>query len=861
MKIYQKFILAFSLLVFIVLFLGFVTLQTFEQIETTVAELGDDIVPGAISMLETKAILAELNNDVTEFVITGESEHRGHTEEYIAEIQHNVEEHTAHETHIGEAERQVAQDMENRAKEIINLAKQVIQLKETGGKETEMNVIQRQLPLKSEALAAILTQHVITHKEELQNAMIELKNRRIEGTYSVAIAIICAILLSIGVGFVLMRSIYKPIKLMLDIFQAIAAGHLDNTIHATKKDEMGQLLQTLDRMQTQLRERIAEDKRIAEQALRINEALDNVTTSVLIADSQAKIIYANPSAQQLFQKSLTIPLYKKGALLGLSIDTLFKSAEQQSELLQNLSTTHRTQVTLGDLKLAVSFTPVINVEGQRLGLIAECRDRTAEKATEQEVNTVVLAASKGDFSQHIDLSNKTGFFKTFSEGFNQTLDTVRQIIEELRRVFAALANGDLTQTITNDYAGSLALLKNDVHATINTLTLVISEIQKTAEAASKGDFTQSINLTEQSGFLAILSERLNQMLSANQQMIEEQMRVFAALASGDLTQSMTREYAGSLEHLKKDVNLTVSQLTQVINTVQQSASIVNQAVEEISQGNTSLSQRTEQQAASLEQTVASMEEMTGTVQQNADNAQQAKQLAASARDQAEQGGEVVGKAIVAMAEMSKSSRQVVDIIGVIDDIAFQTNLLALNAAVEAARAGEQGRGFAVVAQEVRNLAQRSAAAAKEIKGLIQDSVNKVEEGTHLVNQSGSTLQNIVIAAKKVSDIISEIAAASREQTAGIQQINKVVSQLDEMTQQNSALVEEAAQASGTLKEQAQSLREHVSFFKTDQNMIASAKRFQNTGPTPPPPFQQSAQPAIKPIAKLPHSSDEDWEDF
>jgi len=860
MKIYQKFILAFSLLVLIVLLLGFVTLQTFEQIETTVAELGDDIVPGAISMLETKAILAELNNDVTEFVITSESEHRGHTEEYIAEIEHNVEEHTAHETHIGEAERQVAQDMENRAKEIIKLAKQVIQLKETGGKETEMNAIQRQLPLKSEALAVILTQHVITHKEELQNAMIELKNRRIEGTYSVAIAIICAILLSIAVGFVLMRSIYKPIKLMLDIFQAIAAGHLDNTIHATKKDEMGQLLQTLDRMQTQLRERIAEDKRIAEQALRINEALDNVTTSVLIADSQAKIIYANPSAQQLFQKSLTIPLYKKGALLGLSIDILFKSTNQQFELLQNLTTTHHTPMSLGDLKLAVSFTPVINVEGQRLGLIAECRDRTAEKATEQEVNTVVLAASKGDFSQHIDLSNKTGFFKTFSEGFNQTLDTVRQIIEELRRVFAALANGDLTQTITNDYAGSLALLKNDVHATINTLTLVITEIQKTAEAASKGDFTQSINLTEQSGFLAILSERLNQMLSANQQMIEEQMRVFAALARGDLTQSITREYAGSLEHLKNDVNLTVSQLTQVINTVQQSASIVNQAVEEISQGNTSLSQRTEQQAASLEQTVASMEEMTGTVQQNADNAQQAKQLAASARVQAEQGGEVVGKAIVAMAEMSKSSGQVVDIIGVIDDIAFQTNLLALNAAVEAARAGEQGRGFAVVAQEVRNLAQRSAAAAKEIKGLIQDSVNKVEEGTHLVNQSGSTLQDIVIAAKKVSDIISEIAAASREQTAGIQQINKVVSQLDEMTQQNSALVEEAAQASGTLKEQAQSLRDHVSFFKTDQNMIASAKRFQNTGPTSPP-FQQSAQPAIKPIAKLPHSSDEDWEDF
>jgi methyl-accepting chemotaxis protein len=861
MKIYQKFLFAFSLLILIVLVLGFITLQTFKEMQTTVAELGDDIVPGAISMLETKAALGALNNEVTEFVITGESIHRQHTEDYVTKIKHNVEKHTIHETHIGDAERQIAQEMENRAKQIINLAQQVIELKEKGAKEAEIKTIQRQVHRQTEHLTLILSQHVVTHQEEVENALIEIKNRRIEGTYSIAIAMICMIVLSIGVGFALMRSIYKPIKVMLELFQAIAAGHLNNPLPSFKKDEMGQLFQAIDRMQTQMRERLAEEKRIAEQALRINEALDNVTTSVLIADSQRKIIYANPSAQQLFQKSATLPLHKKGELSGLSIENLFQNTNQPFESLQNFTETQSTQISLGELKLAISVSPVFNIEGQRLGLVAECSDCTAEKATEQELNHVVLAASQGDFSQTITLSNKTGFFKTFSQGINQSLETIKQLIEELRRVFAALANGDLTQTLNNDYSGSLKLLKDDVHSTINSLTLVINEIQKTAEAASKGDFTQSINLTEQSGFLALLSERLNEMLNANQQIIEEQIRVFAALANGDLTQTITREYNGSLEQLKKDVNLTIKQLTQVINNVQESALIVNQAAEEIAQGNISLSQRTEEQAASLEETVASMEEMTGTVQQNADNAQQAKQLAASARSQAEQGGEIVGKAIIAMAEISKSSKQVTDIISVIDDIAFQTNLLALNAAVEAARAGEQGRGFAVVAQEVRNLAQRSASAAKEIKGLIQDSVNKVEEGTELVNQSGSTLEEIVRAAKKVSDIISEIAAASCEQTAGIQQINKVVSQLDEMTQQNSALVEEAAQASSTLKEQAKSLREQVSFFKTEQEAISHTTVFQKTLTPTKQDLTQPTKATMKPISKLPSSSDENWEDF
>ncbi len=237
--------------------------------------------------------------------------------------------------------------------------------------------------------------------------------------------------------------------------------------------------------------------------------------------------------------------------------------------------------------------------------------------------------------------------------------------------------------------------------------------------------------------------------------------------------------------------------------------------------NTDLSQRTEEQAANLEKTAASMEELTSTVKQNADNARQANQLAASASDVAVKGGEVVSQVVQTMSAINDSSKKIVDIISVIDGIAFQTNILALNAAVEAARAGEQGRGFAVVATEVRTLAQRSAAAAREIKGLISNSVHKVEDGTQLVDQAGRTMEEVVLSVKRVTDIMGEISAASHEQSLGIEQINQAISQMDEITQQNAALAEEAAAASESMREQADQLSRAVAAFKLEHGMAAA----------------------------------------
>lgn len=295
------------------------------------------------------------------------------------------------------------------------------------------------------------------------------------------------------------------------------------------------------------------------------------------------------------------------------------------------------------------------------------------------------------------------------------------------------------------------------------------------------------------------------------------------IASGDLSQRWEVTSRDELGRMLEDMNKMADSLSSIVSEVMDGSDSIYNASAEISNGNIALSQRTEEQASSLEETASSMEEMTTTVGQNADNAKQANNLASNAREQAERGGTVVGNAVRAMAEITTSSKKIADIIGVIDEIAFQTNLLALNAAVEAARAGEQGRGFAVVAGEVRNLAQRSADSAKEIKTLIQDSVEKVNQGSELVNESGTTLEEIVTSVKKVSDIVAEISAASQEQAAGIDQVNRAVTQMDEMTQQNAALVEEAAAASRAMEERSRQLKDQMSFFSLGNHKTTSHK--------------------------------------
>ncbi|WP_414629246.1 methyl-accepting chemotaxis protein [Xanthomonas sacchari] len=335
------------------------------------------------------------------------------------------------------------------------------------------------------------------------------------------------------------------------------------------------------------------------------------------------------------------------------------------------------------------------------------------------------------------------------------------------------------------------------------------------EAAAHGDFSQRIETAAMDGVLKSLAEGVNRIADGVESNLAQLAGALAALAEGDLTHRVDGQAQGVFARLREDTNRTVAKLTEIIVGIQDSAETIRRAASEIAAGNTDLSDRTEQQAASLEETASSMEELTSAVKQNADNAQQANGLVQNTGEVARSGGKVMDDVVTTMRAISTSSQRIGEIIGVIDGIAFQTNILALNAAVEAARAGEQGRGFAVVASEVRSLAQRSADAAKEIKELIEASTRTVGEGAELVNRAGATMHEIVGSVQRVTGLIGEISAASGEQSSGIEQVNRTVAQLDEVTQRNAALVEEATAAARSMEEQAGGLAAAVAVFRID----------------------------------------------
>jgi methyl-accepting chemotaxis protein len=353
-----------------------------------------------------------------------------------------------------------------------------------------------------------------------------------------------------------------------------------------------------------------------------------------------------------------------------------------------------------------------------------------------------------------------------------------------------------------------------------TIELAIEEeIDNIVKAAVDGDFGNRVQLEGKKGFMLNLATAMNSLCENTGRTLDDLARMMSALAGGDLTQRIEASYHGMFGTLKDDANTMADQISSTIADIKASAHEVTNASAEISTSTTDLSQRTEEQAASLEETSASMEEISATVKKNAENAHEANQSAITTRDLADRGGQVAAKAVDAMAKIEESSRKISDIIGVIDEIARQTNLLALNAAVEAARAGEAGRGFAVVASEVRSLAQRSSQAAKDIKDLITNSSGQVKEGVDLVNKAGASLHEIVDSIKKVSELVAEIANAGAEQASGIEQVNKALTQMDDATQQNSALVEENAATAKTLEHQAKAMDERVSFFRFDSEVL------------------------------------------
>ncbi|MGY6519268.1 MAG: methyl-accepting chemotaxis protein [Lysobacteraceae bacterium] len=426
----------------------------------------------------------------------------------------------------------------------------------------------------------------------------------------------------------------------------------------------------------------------------------------------------------------------------------------------------------------------------------------------------------GETEHRIDASRFPGAYGEMAVAVNGIVDGLNRDIGRGIEVMKAYASGDLRQDMDR-LPGKKAVLHESLDAVKANLAAINGEIKRLAGAAAEGDFSQRGDESRYDNDFRAMVADLNELMDVSDRSLAEVSSVLKSLAEGDLTRTIDTGYEGVFGDMARDTNNTVEQLRRIVGGIQRSAESINSAAGEISAGNADLSRRTESQAASLEETASSMEELTSTVKQNAEHSRQARQLATGAADVASRGGEVVQRVVLTMGEISSSSRRIEEIIGVIDGIAFQTNILALNAAVEAARAGEQGRGFAVVASEVRSLAQRSADAAKQIKGLINESVAKVDDGSSLVGEAGATMKDIVEQVRRVTDIIAEIAAASDEQASGIEQVNGTVVQMDEVTQQNAALVEEASASARALEEQAGELSRAVAVFRLQARLDGS----------------------------------------
>ncbi len=475
-------------------------------------------------------------------------------------------------------------------------------------------------------------------------------------------------------------------------------------------------------------------------------------------------------------------------------------------------------VARGDLSVSTQATS----KDEAGKMLAATTEMTAMLRRFSEQTQLMAQMHAGPDISHRIPEDFPGVYGQLASGINtvifEHLDAIRDAIDVLNQY----ATGNLTPDARR-LPGSRAILHESMDAAKASLLAINTQIQQLASAAAAGDFSQRGDAQRFDHDFRVMIEQLNSMMQVADGNLGQLSQLLQSIAAGDLTARMDGQFNGVFARMRDDANTTVAQLTQIVGQIQASASSITLAAGEIASGNSDLSRRTEQQAANLEETAASMEELTSTVRQNAEHARQANQLAIGAQGVASQGGSVVGQVVNTMSAIEASSKKIAEIISVIDGIAFQTNILALNAAVEAARAGEQGRGFAVVASEVRTLAQRSAAAAKEIKGLIDDSVGKVAEGSSLVHQAGSTMGEIVASVQRVTDIMAEISAASQEQSAGIEQVNQTVVQMDETTQQNAALVEEATAAARAMEDQAAQLADAVAIFRLDNQVSAAMK--------------------------------------
>ncbi len=539
--------------------------------------------------------------------------------------------------------------------------------------------------------------------------------------------------------------------------------------------------------------------------------VESVDDLIKLQKEEAAQEYKN--AQNRYKLSLIISIIS--LLVGLSL-AIFISIKIIKQLMAILGGEPAyvadlvRQISNGDLSAKVPLLP----DDKSSLLYSITQMRNALNNAIVSVNIVMSEIAQGDLNSRITGEFK-GDYNKIKTGMNSSLEIIQATLNEVIRVTNAISNGDLKQQITGEYHGAFGKTKDGVNQTVDTLNRLVVEINEIVHSgADCGDFSVKMTTHDKVGYGKRLAVLINQLFGTTEKSLTDVLRVAEALADGDLTQTIDADYVGAFAATKAGINSTVDHLKLLISEIKKTTEVVSKASQEISVGNLDLSNRTEEQAASLKQTAASIKDLSIAVQQNTDDAKQANQLAEGASATAKKGVEVISGVVKTMATINESSHKIVDIITVIDDIAFQTNILALNAAVEAARAGDSGKGFAVVAVEVRNLAQRAANAAGEIKRLIDDSVEDISSGSKQVSQAGKTMEDIVDAIQNVTMIMSKIATASIEQNVGVNQVHQAITQIDVVTQQNASLVQKASSASDSLKEQTYNLTFEMSHFKT-----------------------------------------------
>ena len=592
----------------------------------------------------------------------------------------------------------------------------------------------------------------------------------------VSLSTIAAVLAGI-IAFFIIRSITRPLKIAVEVASEIAIGNLNSHITVRGSDETAELLNAMQTMTNTLREFSAAQQEMAVK--HESGIIDHFVDEENFPGVFGQLAKGNND------------------LVASNINITMKAVEITS------------RYAAGDLSGTMDRLP-----GQR-AQITEAVDgiKNSLQDISAEIKGLVASAVAGNFAARGNESKFQNEFKDMIVALNQLMETSDTGLNDVSRVLTAMSMGHLNETIEGSYQGTFNKLKEGSNTTGKQLRAMVAQIKTMVSAAAAGDFSVRGDINEYQNEFRDMVSGLNQLMQTTDTGLGEVSRVLKALAICDLTDSIKGEYQGTFLQVKEDANTTVEQLRLVMSQIGQASDAISAGASQIASGNQDLSTRTEQQASNLEETSAAMEQIQVTVENNANSSNEAKQLANTTNIGVVKGGDAVMEVAVTMSEIQANSEKIADIIGVIDSIAFQTNILALNAAVEAARAGEDGRGFSVVASEVRNLAQRSANAAKEIKNLISTSVAKVNIGAKQVRDTESAMNEAVLSCKQVALLVTQISDASREQSSGITEVTKAVGQMDEATQQNSTLVEEAAAAAESLQSQASNLVQMVAKFK------------------------------------------------